>query len=94
MVVKETMNLDIQESYACRAILNNEQQFTYGTIMDKVKLESGGTFFIDDPDEAGKTFLYKTLLVGLRSQNNCFDNCIPCSICIFITRRSNSSFKI
>ncbi|XP_022854161.1 ATP-dependent DNA helicase PIF1-like [Olea europaea var. sylvestris] len=69
MVAEETINFDVQGGYAYASTLNNEQQFAYDIIMEKVKLELGGTFFIDGPGGTGKTFLYKALLASVRSQN-------------------------
>ncbi|XP_022873769.1 ATP-dependent DNA helicase pfh1-like [Olea europaea var. sylvestris] len=37
--------------------------------MEKVKIQSSCSFFIDGPGGTGKTFLYKTLLAAVRSQN-------------------------
>ena len=37
--------------------------------MEKVNSKSSGIYFIDGPGGTGKTFLYKALLVGVRSQN-------------------------
>ncbi|XP_022853405.1 uncharacterized protein LOC111374878 [Olea europaea var. sylvestris] len=47
MVAEETINLDIKGGYARAASLNNEQQFAYDTIMEKVNSKSNGVFSID-----------------------------------------------
>ncbi|XP_022852762.1 ATP-dependent DNA helicase PIF2-like [Olea europaea var. sylvestris] len=69
MVVEETTNLDIEGGFSCAMSLNKEKQFAYDTIMEKVKTQSSGSFFIDGPGGTGKTFLYKVLLADVRSQN-------------------------
>lgn len=61
--------MDIEGGYGCTTTLNNEQQFVYDTIMERVKSKSTGTFFIDGLGGTDKTFLYKALLAGVRSQN-------------------------
>jgi len=37
--------------------------------MEKVNCNSSAVYFIDGPGGTGKTFLYKALLAGVRSQN-------------------------
>lgn len=69
MIAEETTNLDIQGDYACAASLNNQQKIAYDTIMEKVNSNSSAVYFIDGPGGTCKTFLFKALLVGVRSQN-------------------------
>ncbi|XP_022897437.1 ATP-dependent DNA helicase PIF4-like [Olea europaea var. sylvestris] len=69
MVEEETTNFDIEGRLACATTLNKEQQFAYDIIMEKVKSESSGAFFIDGLGGTGKTFVYKAFLTGVRSQN-------------------------
>ena len=56
MIIEEMVNLDIEWGYACAANLIKEQQFAYNAIMEKVKSESSGAFFIDGSGGIGKTF--------------------------------------
>jgi ATP-dependent DNA helicase PIF1 len=49
--------------------LNEEQRSTYDKILYVVDTNNGGVFFVDGPSGTGKTYLYKALLVALRSQN-------------------------
>jgi hypothetical protein len=69
MIVEETTNLNVHCAHDDTATLNDKQQSAYDTIMERVKSESSGAFFIDGPGGTGKTFLYKALLAGVRSQN-------------------------
>ncbi|XP_022855741.1 uncharacterized protein LOC111376961 [Olea europaea var. sylvestris] len=69
MIAEEITNLDIEGGYAYAISLNNEQQFAYDTIMEKVDSELSGIYFIDGPGGMGKNFLYDALLAGMRSQN-------------------------
>ncbi|XP_074560285.1 uncharacterized protein LOC141816402 [Curcuma longa] len=48
--------------------LNHEQRHAYDIILEKVFSANGHAFFIDGPGGTGKTFLYRALLVTLRSQ--------------------------
>jgi len=49
--------------------LNSEQRDAYEEIMATIDSDKGGLFFVDGPGGTGKTFLYKSLLAILRSQN-------------------------
>ncbi|XP_039776671.1 ATP-dependent DNA helicase PIF1-like [Panicum virgatum] len=49
--------------------LNSEQKDAYEEIMATIDSDKGGLFFVDGPGGTGKTFLYKSLLATLRSQN-------------------------
>jgi ATP-dependent DNA helicase PIF1 len=49
--------------------LNAEQRSAYDEIMTAVCSKQDGLFFVDGPGETGKTFLYRTLLAKLRSQD-------------------------
>ncbi|CAI9284100.1 unnamed protein product [Lactuca saligna] len=55
------------EHLQARDFLNPEQKFAYDEIMRHVHSNIPGVFFIDGPDESGKTFLYKDLLADIRS---------------------------
>ncbi|XP_022856844.1 uncharacterized protein LOC111377922 [Olea europaea var. sylvestris] len=69
MIAEETMNFNIQRDFNCVEKFNKEQRFAYDKVMEKVKNDSSGTFFIDGPGGTGKTFLYKALLTAVRGQH-------------------------
>ncbi|XP_022851655.1 uncharacterized protein LOC111373369 [Olea europaea var. sylvestris] len=69
MIAEETMNFNIQRDFNCVEKFNKEQRFAYDKVMEKVKNDSSGTFFIDGPGGMGKTFLYKALLTAVRGQH-------------------------
>ncbi|XP_071933893.1 uncharacterized protein [Coffea arabica] len=48
--------------------LNAEQRYAFDLILQSVFSSEGKAFFIDGPCGTGKTFLYQSLLSGLRSQ--------------------------
>ncbi|XP_050280553.1 uncharacterized protein LOC126721546 [Quercus robur] len=48
--------------------LNNEQRIIYNSIMEAVATERGGMFFIYGHGGTGKTYLYRTILYGIRSK--------------------------
>jgi hypothetical protein len=49
--------------------LNNEQRAAYDEIMSAIDTDEGGLFFVDGPGGTGKTFLYRTLLAKVHSEN-------------------------
>ena len=49
--------------------LNIEQRAAYDEIMAAIDKDEGGLFFVDRPGSTGKTFLYRALLVRVRSGN-------------------------
>jgi ATP-dependent DNA helicase PIF1 len=49
--------------------LNTKQMAAYKTIISTVNSPNGGAFYIDGPGGTGKTFLYRTLLGIVRSQD-------------------------
>lgn len=50
--------------------LNRKQKHAYDTIMESVRNECGGLFFLEAHGGTGKTFLISLLLATIRSQNN------------------------
>ena len=48
--------------------LNNEQRTIYNSIMEDVSSKSGGMFFVYGHGGIGKTYLYRTILVVVRSK--------------------------
>ncbi|XP_022861643.1 uncharacterized protein LOC111382015 [Olea europaea var. sylvestris] len=69
MIEEETILVDVEENLASTSRLNKQQQFAYDMIMERVESESSSAFFIDGLGGARETFLYKSLLAGVRSQN-------------------------
>ncbi|KAG5566976.1 hypothetical protein RHGRI_002514 [Rhododendron griersonianum] len=57
--------IDLQNS----ANLNKEQLIAFNDILEAVTFEKPMSFFIDGPGGTGKTFLYRSLLAVVRSQN-------------------------
>ncbi|XP_056688027.1 uncharacterized protein [Spinacia oleracea] len=51
---------------SCRGRLKLAQQEAFNSIIDHVKQEKGGAFFIDGPGGTGKTFLYNALYAEVR----------------------------
>ncbi|XP_050878223.1 ATP-dependent DNA helicase RRM3-like [Lathyrus oleraceus] len=49
------------------AKLNNDQMIAFKTIMNVIVQKHSEVFFVDGPGGTGKTFLYRTLMVSLRS---------------------------
>lgn len=47
-----------------------EQQHVYEKIMEAIRTQSGGFYFLDAPGGTGKTFLISLILATIRSQNN------------------------
>ncbi|XP_071724365.1 uncharacterized protein [Rutidosis leptorrhynchoides] len=50
--------------------LNDEQKIAFQTIIGKVESNGNGAFFIDGPGGTGKTYLYRALLVKIRSSGH------------------------
>ena len=50
--------------------LNNDQKFSYNTIMEVILRKQTMAFFVDGPGGTGKTFLYRALLASLRSDGH------------------------
>jgi hypothetical protein len=53
---------------ALKDSLNEELRAAYDKILSAVDTDQGGLFFVDGPGGTGKTYLYRVLLVTLRSQ--------------------------
>ncbi|KAH7546598.1 hypothetical protein FEM48_Zijuj01G0218100 [Ziziphus jujuba var. spinosa] len=67
--ISEELSIVINDDdIACAQSLNIEQKYAYDQILDKVFSKVPGLFFIDGPGGSGKTFLYKTILVAVRSK--------------------------
>ncbi|WVZ73210.1 hypothetical protein U9M48_021551 [Paspalum notatum var. saurae] len=57
------------EDLALKESLNKEQRVAYDKIIAAIDTDQGGVFFVDGPGGTGKTYLYKSLLATLRSQD-------------------------
>ncbi|XP_052193855.1 uncharacterized protein LOC127802189 [Diospyros lotus] len=57
-----------QEHIKLVSNLNDEQRYVYDIVMDAVKLNGGGMFFVYGYGGTGKTFVWKTLSTTLRSK--------------------------
>ena len=55
------MNLNVPK-------LNDQQKNVYDTIMQAVKNEAGGLYFLDAPGGTGKTFVISLILANIRVQ--------------------------
>ncbi|XP_030939745.1 uncharacterized protein LOC115964607 [Quercus lobata] len=71
-LIEEEMSYDIgslqREHEILISGLNNEQRTIYNSIMEAVFSESGGMFFVYGHGGTGKTYLYRTILVAVRSK--------------------------
>ncbi|XP_041027033.1 ATP-dependent DNA helicase PIF1-like [Juglans microcarpa x Juglans regia] len=57
-----------EEDLIASTVLNDEHQYAYDSILQKVFSNQAGSFFIDGSGGTQKTFLYKALLATLRSK--------------------------
>jgi hypothetical protein len=57
------------DDVALEGSLNNEQRAAFDEIISAIDSTQGRVFFVDGPGGTGKTYLYKALLVKIRSQN-------------------------
>lgn len=48
--------------------MNEDQQRIFDAVMESVRNEVGGTFFIDAPGGTGKTFTFKAMLAAVRAE--------------------------
>ncbi|XP_021732628.1 uncharacterized protein LOC110699422 [Chenopodium quinoa] len=58
-----------EECLTCRSRLNSAQNAAFKCIMEFVTKGKSGAFFIDDPGDTGKTFLYNALYAEIRLMN-------------------------
>ena len=73
--------------------LNAEQRSAYDEIMAAICSKQGGLFFVDGPGGTRNTFLYRTLLVKLHSQDK-LAMAIATSGVVASIRTAHSRFKI
>ncbi|XP_050889664.1 uncharacterized protein LOC127094951 [Lathyrus oleraceus] len=67
-LIQEDLEVNIpNEDIEFVAKLNNDQMIAFKTIMSVIVQKHSGVFFVDGPEGTGKTFLYRTLMVSLRS---------------------------
>ncbi|XP_042502260.1 ATP-dependent DNA helicase pif1-like [Macadamia integrifolia] len=57
------------EDYNAQYMLNLEQKIAYNLILNQVNSKKSSIFFIDGPEDTGKTYLYRALLATIRSTN-------------------------
>ena len=77
--------------------LNAEQRSTNDEIMVAIYSKQGELFFVDGPNRTGKTFLYRTLLTKLRSQDKLIVATATSGVAASIMpggRMAHSRFKI
>ena len=71
-LIQEEMSYDVSSLKRKHEILifglNNEQRIIYNSIMEAVATERGGMFFVYGHGGTGKTYLYRTILSGIRSK--------------------------
>ncbi|KAL4619659.1 hypothetical protein ACB092_06G096000 [Castanea dentata] len=71
-LIQEEMSYDVsslkREHEILISGLNNEQRIIYNSIMEAVATERGGMFFVYGHGGMGKTYLYRTILSGIRSK--------------------------
>ncbi|AQK52868.1 PIF1-like helicase [Zea mays] len=68
--VYEEESIEPASAYlALKDSLNKEQMVAYDKIMSAIDTDQGGLFFVDGPGGTGKTYLYRVLIMTLRSQD-------------------------
>lgn len=67
IIEKSTIEMDPQHIHLASSI-NSEQKYAYNEVISAIETGSGGVFFVDGPGGTGKTYLYKALLVKIRSE--------------------------
>ncbi|XP_075663183.1 uncharacterized protein LOC142632710 [Castanea sativa] len=71
-LIQEEMSYDVsslkREHEILISSLNNEQRIIYNSIMEVVATERGGMFFVYGHGGMGKTYLYRTIMSGVRSK--------------------------
>ncbi|KAI5422227.1 hypothetical protein KIW84_045623 [Lathyrus oleraceus] len=68
-IIQEELAVNIpNEDIEFVAKLNNDQMIAFNTIMNVIVQKHSGVFFVDGTGGTGKTFLYRTLMVSLRSK--------------------------
>ncbi|XP_075640551.1 uncharacterized protein LOC142612332 [Castanea sativa] len=70
--IQEEMSYDVSSLKREHEILifglNNEQRIIYNSIMEAVATKRWGMFFVYGHGGTGKTYLYRTILSGIRSK--------------------------
>ncbi|XP_074291565.1 uncharacterized protein LOC141618364 [Silene latifolia] len=65
--ITDALNAPIpEECVKCRSSLNPEQQQAFDTIVEHVRENKPGAFFVDGPGGTGKTYLYNALYAEVR----------------------------
>jgi hypothetical protein len=78
-------------------LLNKDQDMAVASILNAMRLDQGGVFFLDGPGGSGKTFLYSVLLASVRNEGHVALNVASSGIAALLLqggRTSHSTFKI
>jgi hypothetical protein len=76
----------VKTAEAMQEKLNKDQRIAFKSIIDRVRDEKPGFFFVSGHGGTGKTFLWNVLVAYLkRIQKNCFNGCIVGRCIAFIT---------
>ncbi|XP_027181780.1 uncharacterized protein LOC113780164 [Coffea eugenioides] len=59
-----------EQDLAATSVLNHAQKHAFDRIIEKVNANLPAAFFIDGPGGTGKSFLYKALLLTVRSRGD------------------------
>ncbi|XP_016498555.1 ATP-dependent DNA helicase PIF1-like [Nicotiana tabacum] len=68
-IIEERSTKIPAEDFDAQSKLNAEQEQAFKTILQRVDSGIVGLFFVDGPGGTGKTFLYRALLVNVRSRS-------------------------
>jgi RecG-like helicase len=78
-------------------LLNKDQDMAVASILNAVRLDQGGVFFLDGPGGSGKTFVYSVLLASVRNEGHVALAVASSGIAALLLqggRTSHSTFKI
>ncbi|GJU32025.1 ATP-dependent DNA helicase PIF1-like protein [Tanacetum coccineum] len=71
-LIREALDFDMNESkiehQQLHPLLNPEQRLIYEQVIDSVHNQRGAFYFVYGPGGMGKTFLYRTIILRLRSE--------------------------
>ncbi|KAJ7969364.1 ATP-dependent DNA helicase [Quillaja saponaria] len=87
----------LEEDFLCIEKLNSRQKELFDNITNRVFNSQPGLYFVDGPEGTGKTFLYRALLVAVRSQGLVALATVASSVAASILpggRTAHSRFKI
>ncbi|XP_027109424.1 uncharacterized protein [Coffea arabica] len=87
----------IDDELVAIQLLNSDQKIAFNAVLESVYVHKQGCFFVDGPSGTGKTFLYKALLVKIRSKGDIALATASCGVAASIlpsSRIAHSRFKI